>query len=354
MSPTHRCTLAAEARYSITDLGIVNESIASVAINNSGLVALTTNFADDVHPNSVFLIDQGQTTQLNTLGGRWTFIAEINQQGVLAGSSETSTGSLHGVVYEDASLRDIGTIVPGGLSLSAINDSGIAVGETRQPSNNRAVIVTGPNDFTILGTLGGNYSSAFDINNLGQITGISFTGREFLPTPTVPFDEAFLYENGQMIGIGGLGGQVSYGYAINDLGQIVGQSSLPNQELHAFVWDKAGGMRDLGTPGLQSIATHINNQGVIVGEVEVTPGNFRAAVFDELAGYRLLEDLIPADSGWDALGYATDINDLGQIVGTGAFHGQSRAFLLTPVPEPSTLALAMMITLLFCRPLHTP
>jgi hypothetical protein len=95
-------------------------------------------------------------------------------------------------------------------------------------------------------------------------------------------------------------------------------------------------------PGLQSSATHINNLGTIVGEVEVIPGNQRAAIFDAATGYRLLQDLIPANSGWSQINYATDINDLGQIVGTGIFHGESRAFLLTPTPEPSSLVLALL------------
>jgi probable HAF family extracellular repeat protein len=152
-----------------------------------------------------------------------------------------------------------------------------------------------------------------------------------------------------MRGIGTLGGHTSNGYDINDLGQIVGDSSLANGEMHAFVWDAVNGMRDLGTSGLQSMANHINNQGIIVGAVEVTPGNHRAAVFDEEAGHELLQNLIPANTGWERLNYATDINDLGQIVGTGVLNGQNRAFLLTPIPEPSTLLLLIAYALQLLR-----
>ena len=50
-----------------------------------------------------------------------------------------------------------------------------------------------------------------------------------------------------------------------------------------------------------------------------------------------LNSLIP--SGW-ILEVANAINDNGQIVGQGInSQGQSDAFLLTPVPEPGTLAL---------------
>jgi hypothetical protein len=43
-------------------------------------------------------------------------------------------------------------------------------------------------------------------------------------------------------------------------------------------------------------------------------------------------------AGW-TLGDAMAINDLGQIVGNGWHEGTIHAFLLTPVPEPSTFVL---------------
>ncbi len=54
-----------------------------------------------------------------------------------------------------------------------------------------------------------------------------------------------------------------------------------------------------------------------------------------------LNTLIDPASGW-ILTSARDINDAGQITGTGLFDGQPRAFLLTPVPEPSSVLLAAL------------
>jgi hypothetical protein len=41
-------------------------------------------------------------------------------------------------------------------------------------------------------------------------------------------------------------------------------------------------------------------------------------------------------TGW-TLTEADDVNNLGQIVGLGTFGGKVHGFLLTPVPEPSTV-----------------
>jgi probable HAF family extracellular repeat protein len=51
-----------------------------------------------------------------------------------------------------------------------------------------------------------------------------------------------------------------------------------------------------------------------------------------------LNSLIPANSGW-LLKQASAINDAGQIAGYGTIHGETHAFLLTPMPEPAGLSL---------------
>ena len=108
-------------------------------------------------------------------------------------------------------------------------------------------------------------------------------------------DHAFLYTNGEMLDLGTLGGaysQASSALGINDLGRVVGWSASPDWAEHAFLYEN-GRMTDLN-------------------------------------------DLIDPESGW-VLTAADDINNLGQIVGEGVRNGQNRAFLLTPVPEPSVI-----------------
>ncbi len=54
-----------------------------------------------------------------------------------------------------------------------------------------------------------------------------------------------------------------------------------------------------------------------------------------------LNSVVTNASDWSLMS-AVDINNLGQIVGTGLYQGQLRSFLLTPeVPEPSTWLLTL-------------
>ena len=71
-----------------------------------------------------------------------------------------------------------------------------------------------------------------------------------------------------------------------------------------------------------------NDAGTVVGYYNHTHDAFssgpaRAAIWDT-TGIHDLNDLLPAGSGW-TLNFANDINNHGQIIGTGTFHGQSVA-----------------------------
>src|SRR5947199_10434111 len=80
---------------------------------------------------------------------------------------------------------------------------------------------------------------------------------------------------GYVIDLGTLGGTHSYGYAINDNGQVVGYSRLPGDtSYHAFLWS-GGSMTDMGTlGGKSSYAYGIDNSGRVVGKSLVTGNGF--------------------------------------------------------------------------------
>ena len=139
---------------------------------------------------------------------------------------------------------------------------------------------------------------------------------------------AFLYTPGSgMMDLGTLGGPEGWANGINDAGQVVGVSGS-----HAFLYTPGLGMTDLGTFRAYSI----NDLCQVVGSVYT--GEYLACLYS--AGtLKDLNTLIDPASGW-TLSEAMSINDGGQIAGYGLnISGQWEAFLLTPTPEPATLAL---------------
>lgn len=183
-----------------------------------------------------------------------------------------------------------------------------------------------------IGTLGGTNSTAFGINDSGQVAGVSDTIAGF-----AGYDHAFLYSNGRMQDLGTLGGDYSTASAINDRGQVVGLAVTADGSYHVFLYSN-GAMQDLNTlSGVTGVPYGLNNNGQIVGYADNANGQSYAFLYSE--GVEVdLNSLMDPSLGV-SLTDAHAINDLGQIAVDGIVDGRTNAFLLTPVPEPSTWAL---------------
>jgi probable HAF family extracellular repeat protein len=178
---------------------------------------------------------------------------------------------------------------------------------------------------TDLGTLGGDYSEAFGINNRGQVVGTSDTGVEDPVNGLL--SDAFLWSSGNLTDLGTLGGQFSGANGLNDRGQIVGYAQNDDPDpasgaVHAALWDQ-GTLRDLGTlPGkLFSDAWDINNRGQVTGRSfdnnpdanpVTSPPDVRAFVWQK----DVMTEL-PLPVGFKNP-FTGAINDRGQIAGFAA------------------------------------
>lgn len=162
--------------------------------------------------------------------------------------------------------------------------------------------------FTDLGTLGGVTSSASAINNLGQIVGQSALAGGAV--------RATLWQGDSKIDLGVLqGGDKSQASGINDLGQVVGSSTISSGATHATLFNVGSTPQDLGTlGGRNSYASAINGSGQIVGAADVltyTP-KYVMATHAALWSGGQVSDLGTLGG---AQSYAWGINDLGTIVG---------------------------------------
>jgi probable HAF family extracellular repeat protein len=326
--------------YVVTDLGTFGGSFTNAMgldINNNGQVAgwsYTAGYADE----RAFLWSNGTMTDLGTLGGHYSGAMALNNNGQVVGSAHTASNNYHAFLYGGGTMKDLGTL--GGIEsyASDINDYGVVVGRsfTNIPGDAMHGFIYSNGTMQDL-PLNGMAPDVYGINNDGQVVGdIFFPGAFRL--------HAFVYSNGTTTDLGVLPGmERSQANAINRNGDIVGISDNVAGTYRAVLWSN-GTMTDLGTlPGFESSsqAVDINASGQIVGVLgdwTQTPYRLHAFLCDQGTMFDL-NDLVVNLDGW-TLQVAESINDSGQIVGYGTRDGNTRAFLLSPVPEPSALLLA--------------
>ena len=342
------------------------------------LATLVTPFGDTQAAPPVYSL-----TNFNTLGGfESSYSGGLNAQGDVVGSGGDdswsafvySGGTLtvlpqEGTFDSANAINDNGTIVgnigfvpsrynsgsntwvplssnPDVTEVSAINNSGVSVGRIYTENGTQAVRYNADGSITNLGTLrtdGTGASCAVDINSSGQMVGSSDTDVDF-ETLAVLFTD-----DGTIINLGSLTGSSGYSeaFGLNDLGQIVGQSSNADGDTRGFIWTE-GLFTEIGILGdyEYSEAYGINNLGHVVGRLATYDGYSETGFYYDGTTLWDLADLIQgglAGAGLSSILQATSINDAGQIIGDAFdLEGNRVTFLLNVIPEPSTWALLIL------------
>jgi probable HAF family extracellular repeat protein len=355
--------------------------------------------------------------RLPTLGGSQSNgYGGVTNDGWVSGDAELPGGKTeHAFVWRDGVMTDLGTV--GGANSSAPSpikdDRGLIVGQAQGSEIDplgeywgaaytctKSVPCQGYKHLqfgflwqdgvmTKLPTLGGNNSSAFGVNNRGQVAGFAETSTKDLKNcvspqkliykavvygpnrgevhelPTFPGDavaaataindggdvvgslgncalpyyvlpgvHAVVWRNGSVFDLGGLGGKTNnVAQAINNAGQIVGLSDLSGDtKTHAALWQRGAKPTDLGTlPGdVFSLANDINAKGQVVGASCDANFNCRAWLWDN----GVMIDLNSLVRSPLYLTWGGGINDRGEIAGS-AFDpstGDIPGFLAIPAP----------------------
>jgi probable HAF family extracellular repeat protein len=287
-------------------------------------------------------------------GGGGSFAYGINARGVVVGGADDGViNPRNGHPYDHAVRWDESGIVrlpelDGHASwANFITDAGIIVGYANNGVadpyayarlQNRAVLWRG-GVLEQLGTLGGSNSAALAANRCHDacarerlvVIGTSSLDNQPSPPFGLPATDAFVWSDGVMTDLGGLGGGFSIPTAVNCRGEVsVIAFDASNQHYQSFVW--SDGHRRLLTPlgGHFVEANTLNDDGVAVGGVsDASDQNSLAAVWDG-AGQGRLIGVVGGDTGSMAFG----INSRGVVVGgsgnvpfTGATASYAHAFV---------------------------
>jgi probable HAF family extracellular repeat protein len=263
----------------MTDLGTLGGDVSGgAAINDRGQVAGYSSIApDDAETPRVFhafLWEDGVMTDLGSLGGTGIGPADLNERGHVVGFADTASGETHAFVWEDGVMTDLGTL--GGIESQAfgVNERGEVVGQSytgssthaflwqdglmvdlgtfgwfgawairindqgqialsvSEPSGASRAAVTDGGGVRLLGEPEGATRVAADLNNTGQVVGWDQIGLE-------GGNRAFAWQDGIATPLAAADDDTE-AHAINDCGQVVGQSgAVWEGQAQAVLWTVA-------------------------------------------------------------------------------------------------------------------
>ena len=323
----------AQSAYSITDLGA---SVIPNAINETGQVAGDNQQGGS---NSAFLYSDGVMN--NFLGSTWSGAYGLNNLGHVVGFFDpgNNDGLPVPFVYDGTTTTNL---VPGVLSYGearGINDSGQIVGGIDfdfAAGFSPFVYSSAGNSMELVSSVDAGDTNAYAINDSGQFI-VQYTDH----TGGTHFNARLYDDLTTFTEIPRFPGAPSDGdlrvSAINGLGHVTGTSQTALVDgtpiFNAYLFDGAK-LIDLG----------VGASGHGINDLDHVVGSSQGGAFlHNGVGLQNLTALLDSGSGWN-LQRAYDINNGGQIIGTGLFNGVEHGFLMTPNPVPVPAAVYLFGT----------
>lgn len=238
------------------DIGLGSAWIHAVGVDAHGAVLAEATTGVGSHPKQeAFVWRNGTVRALRYGQSSWVDGTAINGRGDVVGDSRGEA-----VLWRDGKPTALGAFEP-----SALNDSDVVVGDGNVGGQIHG-FVWRDGTLTDIGTLGGGESHAWVVNARGQVAG----------TAAVPGGamHAVLWQDGTTTDLGTLPGLETSVHAIDDAGTVVGFASDHVGDGRIAVEWQGGRLVELGTFGAPAAeAVAIDRRGDVLVQTETTDGD---------------------------------------------------------------------------------
>lgn len=349
--PVSKQTLGTPApQYQIFDIGVVQmtDSASQGFGVSPGGIAVGRSIRTGGAQAFTWTSGGGIAGLPNLSGSPYCVSNSANDTGTVVGTCATTLFGSNRMptVWQNGAVSPLP--LPNGETIGDANDvnaSGVAVGSVNGGSLQKAVYYSG-NTATYISqtTAGGSFFvTAFGINDSGRVVGQGIDPNNAARNVGIVYDigSSSAFEVGALPNANG-----ALAFGING-NYVVGSSMMNQGSGLPFIWSEANGISAIPLPTgtTQGTARGVNSTGWAVG----TASSAFAIPFlyDGTNTYRL-QDLIPANSGWDlsmnTSSSALGISDGNVIVGTGVFNGQTHAYAMIPVAAANVSVSGRILT----------